>query len=63
MTTPHGTGALISLTGGQVHSGDTTIDEAVVEQLEIDLEVGDDVLMLTENDQIFYIVMRVVAAV
>lgn len=63
VTTPHGTGALISLTGGQVHSGDTTIDEAVVEQLEIDLEVGDDVLMLTEDDQLFYLIMKVVDAV
>ena len=61
--TPHGTGALISLTSGEVHSTDTTIDEAVVEQLEIDLEPGDEVLLLTEDDQVFYIVMKVVKAV
>ena len=65
VTTPHGmsTGALEQLTGGQVHSTDTTIDQATVEQLALDLEVGDQVLLLTEDDQIFYIVMKVVDAV
>lgn len=63
VSTPHGTGALSSLTGGQVHSGDTVIDEAEVEQLEIDLEAGDTVLLLTEDDQIFYIIMKVAEAV
>ena len=42
VSTPHGTGALIALTDGRVHSPDTVIDEAQVEQLEIDLETGDD---------------------
>lgn len=63
VSTPHGTGALIAFTDGEVHSGDTTIDEATVEQLEIDLEVGDEVLLLTEDDQVFFIVMKVVKAV
>lgn len=65
VTTPHGasTGALERLTGGEIHSTDTTIDEATVEQLEIDLEVGDQVLMFTEDDQVFYITMKVVDAV
>ena len=65
VTTPHGagTGALERLTGGEVHSPDTTIDDATVEQLEIDLEVDDQVLLLTEDDQVFYIVMKVVDAV
>lgn len=48
---------------GQVHSTDTVIDEATVEQLELDLEVGDEVLLLTSDDQIFYIVMKVAKAV
>lgn len=48
---------------GQVHSADTVIDEAKVEQLEIDLEPGDEVLLLTEDDQVFFIVMKVVKAV
>ena len=48
---------------GQMHSNGTTIDEAVVEQLEIDLEPGNEVLLLTEDDQVFYIVMKVVKAV
>ena len=61
--TPHGTGALVCFTDGEVHSADTTIDEATVEQLEIDLEVGDAVLLLTEDDQVFYIIMKVVDAV
>ena len=59
----HGIGSLIEFTGGDVHIPDTVIDEATVEQLEIDLEEGDQVLMLTEDDQVFYIVMKVVAAV
>lgn len=63
VSTPAGQGALIELTGGEVHSTDTTIDKATVEQLELDLEVGDEVLLLTEDDQVFYIVMKVVKAV
>lgn len=65
VTTPHGagTGALEALTGGNVHSGDTTVDRARAEQLELDLEEGDEVLLLTEDDQIFYILMKVVDAV
>lgn len=59
----HGIGALIEFTGGEVHIPDTTIDEATVEQLELDLEVGDEVLLLTSDDQIFYIIMKVVKAV
>lgn len=59
----HGIGSLIEFTGGEVHIPDTVIDEATVEQLEIDLEEGDQVLMLTEDDQVFYIVMKVVDAV
>lgn len=63
VSTPHGTGALIELTAGQVHSTETIVDEATVEQLKIDLEPGDEVLLLTEDDQVFYIVMKVVDAV
>ena len=60
--TPAGPGELIVLTSGQVHSTDTTIDKALITQLELDLEVGDTVLLLTEDDQVFYIVMKVVNA-
>lgn len=63
VNTPHGLGSLIEFTDGQVHSEDTTIDEATVEQLELDLETGDTVLLLTEDDQVFYILMKVVDAV
>lgn len=52
-----------TVTGGQLHSGDTLIDEGEVTQLEIDLEVEDKVLLLTEDDQIFYILCKVVQAV
>lgn len=38
-------------------------DMILLEQLEIDLEVGDEVLLLTEDDQVFYIIMKVVDAV
>ena len=47
---------------GQIHSDDTVIDEAVVEQLKLDLEPGDEVLLLTEDDQVFFIIMKVVPA-
>lgn len=63
VSTPHGLGALIEFTDGEVHIDDTTIDQATVEQLALDLEVGDEVLLLTEDDQVFYIVMKVVKAV
>ena len=56
-------GSLSDITAGQLHSADTTIDEATVEQLEIDLELGDEVLLLTTDDQIFFIIMKVVKAV
>lgn len=59
----HGIGALIEFTGGNVHIPDTVIDEATVEQLELDLDVGDEVLLLTEDDQMYYIIMKVVSAV
>lgn len=65
----HGSPQLGEVTGGQLHSGDTTIgkdsagSEAQVRQLELDLEVGDQVLMLTEDDQRFFILMKVVDAV
>ena len=63
VSTPHGVGALVELTDGRVHSPDTVIDEAQVEQLEIDLEAGDEVLLLTQDDQVFYVMMKVVDAV
>lgn len=63
VSTPAGLGSLIEVTSGQLHSTDTVIDEAVVEQLEIDLEPGDRVLLLTEDDQLFFILMKVVDAV
>lgn len=56
-------GALSDVTDGHLHSTDTTIDEATVEQLEIDLEVGDEVLLLTTDDQMFFVLMKVVDAV
>lgn len=48
---------------GTLRSNDVIIGQAEQEQLEIDLDVGDTVLLLTENDQIFYILMKVVGAV
>ena len=48
--------------GGQLHSGNTVIADATAEQLEVDLEVGDEVLLLTTDDQMFFIVMKVVNA-
>ena len=34
-----------------------------MEQLELDLESGDEVLLLTQDDQVFYIIMKVAEAV
>lgn len=55
------------VTDGNLHSTDTTIGKptamATTEQLEIDLDVDDRVLLLTEDDQTFYIIMKVVKAV
>lgn len=42
---------------------ETEFDQAEQEQLELDLEKGDTVLLLTEDDQVFYILMKVVSAV
>lgn len=39
-----------------------TVADAEFEQLELDLEAGDRVLLLTCDDQVFYIVMKVVNA-
>ncbi|HIT31688.1 MAG TPA: hypothetical protein IAC25_02475 [Candidatus Enterenecus stercoripullorum] len=65
----HGSPVLGQVTGGQIQSKDTIIGKdtpsgmATVKQLEVDLDVGDQVLLLTEDDQIFYILMKVVDAV
>ena len=39
-----------------------SLNNAEATQLELDLEEGDTVLLLTEDDQIFYVVMKVVNA-
>lgn len=39
-----------------------TVEDAKIEQLELDLEKGDKVLLLTSDDQLFYIIMKVVDA-
>lgn len=49
--------------GSTVYNDEVSIDQAEQEQLEIDLETGDTVLLLTEDDQVFYILMKVVDAV
>lgn len=54
---------LTSIDNGALNVDDVIIDQAEHEQLEIDLEVNDQVLMLTEDDQMFYILMKVVNAV
>ena len=63
VTTPHGAGSLMELTGGTLHSTGVAMDEAEAEQLELDLAAGDEVLLLTQDDQVFYIVMKAVNAV
>lgn len=54
---------LTGITGGTLYSSDVLIHQTEQEQLEIDLDKGDTVLLLTEDDQTFYIVMKVVGAV
>ncbi len=59
----HGSPQLGGITGGNLQSGNTLIDQGEAEQLEMDLATGDQVLVLTEDDQTFYILMKVVDAV
>lgn len=54
---------LTEIMSGTLCSSDVLINQTEQEQLEIDLEKGDTVLMLTEDDQVFYILMKVVDAV
>lgn len=54
---------LTGITGGTLYSNDILIDQTEQEQLELDLEKGDTLLLLTEDDQVFYVVMKVVSAV
>lgn len=63
VSTPHGAGSLMELADGTLHSTGVTVDRAEAEQLELDLAAGDEVLLLTQDDQVFYIVMKVVDAV
>lgn len=58
-----GSPQLSTVTGGTLHSTETSMEQTVLEQLEIDLQTGDQVLLLTEDDQIFFILMKVVQAV
>lgn len=58
-----GSPKLSTVTGGTLHSTETSMEQTVLEQLEIDLQAGDQVLLLTEDDQVFYILMKVVQAV
>lgn len=55
-------GTLTAINNGSLNVDNVIIDQTEHEQLEIDLEVGDRVLMLTEDDQMFYIIMKVVDA-
>lgn len=55
-------GTLTAISNGSLNVDDVIIDQTEHEQLEIDLEEGDTVLLLTEDDQIFYILMKVVDA-
>lgn len=54
---------LSSVTSGTLSAETAALYQAEVEQLEIDLEAGDQVLLLTEDDQIFFILCKVVDAV
>lgn len=47
----------------KITSSDMELDETMTEQLALDLEAGDEVLLLTQDDQIFYIIMKVARAV
>lgn len=58
----HGVPKLTHINSGTLNVDDVIIDQAEHEQLEIDLEEGDTVLLLTEDDQMFYILMKVVDA-
>ena len=48
--------------GGSLASDSTIIREATATQLGLALALGDELLLLTEDDQRFYILMKVVSA-
>lgn len=58
----HGAPQLAQMTDGTLTSEKAELYGVEAEQLEIDLEVGDEVLMLTEDDQSFFILCKVVSA-
>lgn len=58
-----GSPKLSTVTGGTLQSTGTEMEETLLEQLEIGLQVGDQVLLLTEDDQVFFVLMKVVQAV
>lgn len=51
------------VTAGTLTSETLKVYRTEQKQLEIDMDIGDKVLMLTEDDQTFYILMKVVDAV
>lgn len=69
LTSPEGTfrtligeGGLAALPSGTLKSADATLDRADVQLLEPALAPGDHVLLLTEDDQIYYMIAKVVQA-
>ena len=59
----HGKPELDQVTDGHIENEKVDIYQAEEEQLELDLEKDDLVLLLTEDDQVFYIICKVVSAV
>lgn len=57
-----GAGGPAELPSGTLKSTDATLDKADMQLLEFVLAPGDQVLLFTEDDQTYYIFMRVVKA-
>ncbi len=59
----HGSPALTAITGGMLSAETVSVADLTLTRAEIGLKAGDIVLLLTDDDQTFYLVDKVVQAV
>lgn len=59
----HGSPRLTAVTGGTLSAETARVDDLTLTRLELGLEAGDTVLLLTDDDQIFYLIDKVVQAI
>jgi len=59
----HGSPKLTTITGGTLYAETAAVEDLTLTRLEIGLRKGDIVLLLTDDDQTFYLIDKVVGAV